>query len=464
MSTKYFHHALKFRKDVCIGCSHCMNVCPTQAIRIRGGKAELMDNYCVDCGKCYRACPVGAIIVEQDDFNQIFRYKQRVALIPSVLMAQFPENVSLTQVSSVLMELGFTHVYEVEHGAEVLKDQMTSYINSRDNDMPLMSTFCPAIVRLIQVRFPTLTENLMLLKAPLDVSASYYNKMLLDEGQDAEDIGIFYITPCAAKIAAVKSPVGQEDSPITGVINMDFIFNKVYTAVKQGFIGKNTCHIPRLDPMKSYAVTWSATNGEAAFMPGRTLAIDEISNVIEFLEQLENKEKHDIDFLELRACDESCAGGILTSSNRFYAVERLRKRAADAEKKRKEGLIPYNTAGPIVEYSGFLQENIQIGKIQPRSMDKLDEDIGEAMKKMKRVHELMDTLPYVDCGLCGSPTCSSLAEDIVQGNASITQCIYIQKRMEKEGSISVAESMEIMQKIWGSEKFEQKNKAKEIKQ
>jgi iron only hydrogenase large subunit-like protein len=464
MSTKYFHHALKFRKDVCIGCSHCMNVCPTQAIRIKGGKAELMDNYCVDCGKCYRACPVGAIIVEQDDFSQIFRYRQRVALIPSVLMAQFPENVSLTQVSSVLMELGFTHVYEVEHGAEVLKEQMARYINERDTDMPLMSTFCPAIVRLIQVRFPTLTENLMLLKAPLDVSASYYNQMLLNEGHDAEDIGIFYITPCAAKIAAVKSPVGQEDSPITGVINMDFIFNKVYTAVKQGFIGKNTCHIPRLDAMKSYAVTWAATNGEASLMPGRTLAIDEISNVIEFLEQLENKEKHDIDFLELRACDESCAGGILTSSNRFYAVERLRKRAADAEKKSKEGLIPYNTAGPIVEYSEFLNENIRIGRIQPRSMDKLDENIGEAMKKMKRVHDIMDTLPYVDCGICGSPKCSSLAEDIVQGQASITQCIYVQKRMEQEGSMNAAESMEIMQKIWGSEKFEQKNNAKEIKQ
>jgi len=464
MSTKYFHHALKFRKEVCIGCSHCMNVCPTQAIRIKGGKAELMDNYCVDCGKCYRACPVGAIIVEQDDFNQIFRYKQRVALIPSVLMAQFPENVSLTQVSSVLMELGFTHVYEVEHGAEVLKDQMARYINERDTDMPLMSTFCPAIVRLIQVRFPTLTENLILLKAPLDVSASYYNQMLLDEGNDAEDIGIFYITPCAAKIAAVKSPVGQEDSPITGVINMDFIFNKVYTSVKQGFIGKNTCHIPRLDAMKSYAVTWSSTNGEAALMPGRTLAIDEISNVIEFLEQLENKEKHDIDFLELRACDESCAGGILTSSNRFYAAERLRKRAAEADKNRKEGLIPYTTAGPIVEYSGFLNENIGIGKIQPRSMDKLDEDIGVAMKKMRRVHEIMDTLPYVDCGICGSPKCSSLAEDIVQGQASITQCIYVQKRMEKEGSMSASESMDIMQKIWGSEKFEQKNNAKEVKQ
>lgn len=457
MDGKYFHHALKFRKDVCIGCSHCMNVCPTQAIRIRGGKAELKDNFCVDCGKCYRACPVGAIIVEQDDFNQIFRYKQRVALIPSILLAQFPEEVSLTQVSSVLMELGFTHVYEVEHGVEVLKDSMNKHIGEHKESRPLISTFCPAIVRLIQVRFPTLTDNLILLKPALDIAASYYSKMLQDQGHESEDIGIFYITPCAAKIAAVKSPVGQEDSPITGVINMDFIFNKVYTAVKQGFIGKNTCQLPSLDPLKASGVMWPATSGEAAHMAGRTLAIDEISNVIEFLEQLENEENQGIDFLELRACDESCAGGILTSSNRFYTVERMRKRAARAERKEKEKNYRYVNPGPIVKYREYLEESIFISKVQPRSMDKLDEDISQAMKKMKRVHELMELLPYVDCGICGSPKCSSLAEDIVQGEAEIIQCIYVQRRMEHQGKMPAKQSLEIMQKIWGREKFEIKD-------
>lgn len=457
MDGKYFHHALKFRKDVCIGCSHCMNVCPTQAIRISEGKAELKDNFCVDCGKCYRACPVGAIIVEQDDFNQIFRYKQRVALIPSILLSQFPEEVSLTQVSSVLMELGFTHVYEVEHGAEVLKQKMNRHIAEHEDSKPLISTFCPAIVRLIQVRFPTLTDNLILLKPPLDIAAAYYNKMLQDNGNEPDEIGIFYITPCAAKIAAVKSPVGQEESPITGVINMDFIFNKVYTAVKQGFIGKNTCQLPNLDPLKSSGVTWAATHGEAEHMPGRTLAIDEISNVIEFLEQLENEENQGIDFLELRACDESCAGGILTSSNRFYTIERLRKRASRAKEKEQNHNYRYVNPGPIVKYKAFLEENIAISKVLPRSMEKLDEDISQAMKKMKRVNEIMETLPYVDCGLCGSPKCSSLAEDIVQGKAHISQCIFVQKRMEQQATLSAEQSIGIMQKIWGEDKFASKN-------
>lgn len=430
-----------------------MNVCPTQAIRIREGKAELKDNYCVDCGRCYRACPAGAIIVEQDDFSQIFHYKQRVAVIPAVLMGQFPANVSLTQISSVLMELGFTHIYEVEHGVEVLKQQMVDYTDRHSEVKPLISSFCPAVIRLIQVRFPTLTENIILLKPPLDIAANYYKQLLMDEGHAAEDIGIFYITPCAAKIAAVKSPVGEEDSAINGVINMDFIFNKVYTAVKQGFVGKNTCQLPSLDPLKSSGITWTSTGGEAAQMKGRALAIDEIHNVIEFLERLENEENRDIDFLELRACDQSCAGGILTSSNRFYTLERLMKRAQRARTKEEQNNYRYVNPGPIIKYNKYLVENIAIGKVQPRSMDKLDDNLSEAMRKMKQVNEIMNILPMVDCGLCGSPGCSSLAGDIVQGQAQINNCIYVQKRMEQKGELSSSDSLEIMQKIWGKNKF-----------
>jgi ArsR family metal-binding transcriptional regulator len=68
----------------------------------------------------------------------------------------------------------------------------------------------------------------------------------------------------------------------------------------------------------------------------------------------------------------------------------------------------------------------------------------------------MDTLPYVDCGLCGSPTCSALAGDVVQGRAEIHQCIYVQKRLEQEGALSNIQSVEIMKRIWGDDKFESK--------
>ncbi len=77
-----FHHALTVQNDLCIGCTHCMSVCPTQAIRVRNGKAIIIANRCVDCGECYKACPVSAINVEHDDLEMIFRFPVRVILIP----------------------------------------------------------------------------------------------------------------------------------------------------------------------------------------------------------------------------------------------------------------------------------------------------------------------------------------------------------------------------------------------
>ena len=110
-----FHHALTVDNDLCIGCTHCMTVCPTQAIRVRKGKAIIIANRCVDCGECYKACPVSAIAVEQDDLEMIFKYPVRVILIPSVLIGQFPRKIMTSSIYNALKEIGFTHIYEVEN-------------------------------------------------------------------------------------------------------------------------------------------------------------------------------------------------------------------------------------------------------------------------------------------------------------------------------------------------------------
>jgi len=81
---KPFHHALGIRKEICIGCSRCLRVCPTEALRVKDGKASLHPEWCIDCGECFNVCPVKAVVVEDDDIAQIFNYKHRILLVPSV--------------------------------------------------------------------------------------------------------------------------------------------------------------------------------------------------------------------------------------------------------------------------------------------------------------------------------------------------------------------------------------------
>lgn len=46
--------------EKCTGCGSCADVCPTEAIIIENGKAEITMQ-CTDCGACTRVCPEGAI-------------------------------------------------------------------------------------------------------------------------------------------------------------------------------------------------------------------------------------------------------------------------------------------------------------------------------------------------------------------------------------------------------------------
>ena len=223
-STKQYH-AVKINESLCYGCTHCMSMCPTEAIRISNGKASIHRDWCVDCGECMKACPVDAFYVEQDDFEKIFNYKYRVVLVPAVMIGQFPSNVSESEIYSVMREIGFTHVFPLEYTVDVLNEEMIA-VQERDSGKPLISSFCPAVVRLIQVRFPSLADHIILVKPPIDASAIFIRKKLQDQGIPDENIGIFYVTPCAAKIAAVKSPVGEDKSSVDGVINMDFIYRQ----------------------------------------------------------------------------------------------------------------------------------------------------------------------------------------------------------------------------------------------
>lgn len=439
-----FHHALTVHTDRCTGCTHCITVCPTRAIRVSNGKAGIMANKCVDCGECYKSCPVSAIGVKQDDLDLIFRYKTRVILIPGILIGQFSHKIPVESIYRALGEIGFTHVYHVENTVDVVLEAYAEYAAST-TIRPLISAFCPAIVRLIQVRFPSLVNNIVKVNPPIDMTAIFYREKLRKEGIPEEDTGIFYATPCAAKIAAVKSPVGEMAPSLDGVINMDFLYNKIQKIVLRQ---ESVSEMPVTDNLlSSKGILWSLTRGEADNSKKRALAIDGIKNVTEILENVENDTLGSADFLELRACDESCAGGILMTGNRFLTVERLRKLAA-------EKVISGNGKTMISDEFKSLKEHSYLGNIEPRNIEKLDENLSEAMKKMERKRRMMCFLPGFDCAACGAPDCDTLSEDIVQGSANISDCIFMQQLMMKNKKISVDKAFSITEKIWGNERLE----------
>jgi hypothetical protein len=65
------------------------------------------------------------------------------------------------------------------------------------------------------------------------------------------------------------------------------------------------------------------------------------------------------------------------------------------------------------------------GSISPSPVQPLDEDIARAIQKMHRRNQLFETLPGIDCGACGAPTCMAFAADVIRGDTDAEACVFI---------------------------------------
>ena len=74
-----FIHSVTLDAEKCRGCTNCIKRCPTEAIRVRGGKAQITESLCIDCGECIRICPYKAKKPIFDKLEDINRFKYKVA-------------------------------------------------------------------------------------------------------------------------------------------------------------------------------------------------------------------------------------------------------------------------------------------------------------------------------------------------------------------------------------------------
>ncbi len=410
------YHSVRLEEEFCKGCTTCMRSCPTQAIRVQNGKAKIIKELCIDCGECVRRCPYHAKKVVCDSLLDLKNYKYNIALPAPAFCAQFSKAGDIDTSLAALKEIGFDDVFEVARGAEVISAKTKEYIKKNNLKKPVISSACPAVVRLIAVRFPLLTEHIIPLTSPMECAAQMARSEAREKtGLKDEEIGVFFISPCTAKITATKRPLAIEKSAVSGVIPI----KDVYMTLAQK-IGKIEVKDPVGKAGKS-GIEWARSGGEAeALGLDNYVCVDGIHNVIKVLEEIEDEKLSNIDFIEVLACVSGCTGGPLNVENDFVANSRLRMLAKKKEDKVVD--VPENI-------DVFWDKNIEYKPFSP-----LDENRAEAMRKMALLEEIYSRLPQLDCGSCGSPSCRDFAEDIVRGKAKERDCIFrLREKIEMLG-------------------------------
>ncbi len=405
-----YKHSVSLDIEKCTGCTICLKRCPTEAIRIKDGHAKIDPRRCIDCGECIRRCHQKAKKAIYDKFSELPKDKFLIALPPPTLYGQFENLDDIDYILQGLYDLGFGYVYEVARAAELVTEYTRRYLRTNPVPRPVISSACPVVTRLISLRFPFLCDNVIPLLPPVLLAAAEAKKeakALHPELAD-EDIRTVFISPCPAKVSYVKNNFDNAAAEIDYVVSLSDVYFKLLDVMK-----KEQAEVP-VSRVGMVGVSWAASGGEgSALLNDKYLAADGIENVIDVLDKIENGDFPCLEFIELNACPGGCVGGVMTVENPYIArvkLQNLRRYLPVTQNRPNEN-------GDTLPSACRMTEKLRYSPVT------LDDDRAKAMSLLAEIESIRKTLPGLDCGSCGSPTCRAFAQDVVTGEASYESCI-----------------------------------------
>ncbi len=303
-------HSIKISKEACQGCVNCIRVCPTEAIRVVDGEISIIEELCIDCGECLRSCSRSALGIYEDDWNRI-KESSRTTLVPDpVFFSQFSHYGRPDNLEDVLMSLDFKILIdEAEDAFDLAAYAVAQLINrSSRTVLPLISVYCPAVLRLIQTKFPELLSRVVPVLSPLEIAATLWRM------RTNSDAPLTLLAPCPAKITMVREPQGKGVSPLTNAVTVRKVARSI---MAEGDINVENESAPR--KRNNRWIQWARRGGESrhvqAFSDKKLtiLAVPGMRNTLDTLQELELGRLRGVDFIECRVCDTGCVGGVGTA-------------------------------------------------------------------------------------------------------------------------------------------------------
>lgn len=411
-----YEHSVTLTREKCTGCTTCIRYCPTEAIRVKDGHAVISNERCIDCGVCIRMCPHKAKSPTSMSLGDLPFEKYKIALPAPSLYGQISGVEDIDYIIQGLYDIGFDDVYEVSSAAELVSAYTRQYMQKEGITKPVISSACPVVVRLIALRFPFLRDNILPLLPPMEIAAIEAKKRAKRAHPELkdDDICVCFISPCPAKVSYVKNGFGDYQSAVDCVISISDIYFALLHVMKSENVPKMSCSSGAL------GVGWASSGGEStAIFNDKYLATDGIENVVNVLEQIENGNIQGLEFIELNACPGGCVGGTMTVENPFIAKARLLN---------LRRYLPITMNAPDLTDGDIPKECFFEELPTYKPLTRLSDSLSDSMIMMAEIERFHKTLPGIDCGACGAPSCRAFAEDVVRGTLQPHACIVAMRQ------------------------------------
>lgn len=422
-SEKY-EHSIYFDSTRCIGEMACLKVCPVEAIRIRDGKAIMLEDKCIDCGECVKVCTTGAIVPLTNTFSDFSKFEYTIAIPSLALYTQFDRHIKPKTILSSLKKTGFDEVVDMTRACISVLKAMGRYIKEYKGRKPLISSFCPTCVKIIQMRYPELVENLIPIVSPMELAAREAKSEAATRlGIDESKIGVIYITPCPSKTVIISQKSDRYFSAFDGSIPISEIYNTLYSSIQQTL--RHSEDNFEVFDVSGFGLNYARLGGLGFMMNcDNCINVSGINNVLYILDEIEKGKLHNVNFVEMHGCIEVCLGGPMIVENVYLARTNL------------QNLINYfgETKIPVGKKDKYENyDMIYKDMFEPGFKNNENFDIKKALEKRAERKKILALLPKINCGACGSPTCETFAEDVVGGEVKLEECIKLAiKKLEEK--------------------------------
>lgn len=420
----------------CKQCYSCVRNCPVKAVRIKDGKAEIIQTRCIQCGNCVKHCSRKAKKIQScipATESIIHSGKKAIALLaPSYVAGLYP--LTPGQIIEKLGAIGFDEVWETAIGAEYVIDHSAEYAATNNNRI-LLSSPCPTFVNLVEKHFPNLIPNLIPISSPMIVTGR-----IIREKYKGEDVRIVFIGPCIAK----KDEIMQDQ--FLGCINTVLTYEEM-SILFEGIDEKDKKHLKESSipyytaSKKGRRITLSGgivSNLKGKFTEDRLISCDGTGNCIELIKHIEHsKTKGELDFLfyDVLGC-RGCIDGACMKND--LLIHERQKIVTDFINRK------YDISTEIQFEEHY---DVDMGRAFNDRMIPLSQPDESGIKRILARIDKLSEEDELNCGACGYNTCREKAIAVYQGIAEVEMCIPYLLSQKSECYLKLSEAFDTVNSL-----------------